>query len=286
MLKYFRIAVLAGIAFVNWLTLALFFSMFGASDALAGWGALLVEAALVGLAFTPAGEWYFRRVGRLRRPLPDEEKIVRPAFDRVCSRCGCGAAEAPELFIAHDNFPNAFAMGQKTVAVTLGLLQQAKAEELEAVLAHEMGHLKNGDTKAMLAAYVMNAAGSVATWVMTVVMTALSIFSFITGGVTGNRQFIGLGWIIVMISWMLRGVSWLLQKLLQISFLAVGRAQEYKADAFAARCGYRDSLVSFLSSIVGPEGPRSLAVALYATHPSPEARINGLMAMEETGGNA
>jgi len=268
---------LAGIAFVNWMILALFFSMFGASDTLAGWGAFLVETALAGLAFTPLGEWYFRLTSRLRRPLPDEESVLRPAFERACSQCG--AVEMPELFVAHDSFPNAFAMGRRTVAVTRGLLEQAKAGELEAVLAHEIGHLKNGDTKVMLAAYVMNAAGSVATWVMTVVMAVLSIFSFLTGGVTGNRQFLGLGWLIVAISWMLRGVAWLLQKLLQLSFLAVGRAQEYEADAFAARCGYRDGLISFLSRIVGSEGPRSLAAALYATHPSPEARINRLMAM-------
>lgn len=275
MLKTLRIAVLAGIAFVNWVILALFFSMFGASDALAGWGALLVEAALVGLALTPAGEWYFRRVNRLRRPLPDEEKVLRPAFDRVCSRCG--AVETPELFVAHDSFPNAFAMGQRTVAVTRGLLEQAQAEELEAVLAHEVGHLSNGDTKVMLMAFVMNAAGSVATWVMTAVMAALSVFSFLTGGVTGERHFIGLGWFIVAVSWMLRGVAWLLQKLLQLSFLAVGRAQEYEADAFAARCGFRDGLISFLSRIVRPEGPKSLAAALYATHPAPEARIERMM---------
>lgn len=274
MLNAFRIVVLTGIAFVNWVILALFFSMFGASDALAGWSALLVEAALVGLALTPAGEWYFRRVNRLRRPLPDEETVC-PAFDRVCSRCG--VKEAPDLFIVHDSFPNAFAMGRRTVAVTRGLLQQAAPEELEAVLSHELGHLKNGDTKIMLAAYVMNAAGSVTTWVMTAVMAVLSIFGFLTGGVTGDRHFIGLGWFIVAVSWMLRGVTWVLQKVLQLSFLAVGRAQEYEADAFAARCGYRDGLVSFLSRIVGPNGPRSLAAALYATHPSPEARIERMM---------
>jgi len=276
MLKAFRIMVLAGIAFVNWFILVLLFLMFGASDALAGWSALLVEAALVGLALTPVGEWYFRRVNRLRRPLPDEEKVLRPAFDRVCSRCG--VVETPELFVAHDCFPNAFATGQRTVAVTLGLLEQAKAEELEAVLAHEMGHLLNGDTKVLLVAFVMSAAGSVATWVMTIVMAAFSIFSLIIGGVTGDRRFIALGWFIVAVSWMLRGVAWLLQKLMQLSFLAMSRAQEYEADAFAARCGFRDGLISFLSRIAGPEGPRSLAAALYATHPSPEARIEKLMA--------
>ncbi|MDH7578921.1 MAG: M48 family metalloprotease [Bacillota bacterium] len=275
MLNAFRIVVLAGIAFVNWVILALFLSMFGASDALAGWGALLVEAALVGLAFTPLGEKYFRFANRLRRPLPDEEKTLRPAFGRAVVRCGL--AEYPELFVAHDPFPNALAAGVKTVAVTRGLLEQAKPEELEAVLAHELGHLKNGDTKVLLAAYVMNAAGSFATWVMTIFMAVLSAFSFITGGAAGDREFIGLGWFIVAISWMLRGVTWLLQKILELSFLAVGRAQEYEADAFAARCGYRDGLVSFLSRIVGPEGPRSLAAVLYATHPSPEARIERLM---------
>ncbi|MGB9792592.1 MAG: M48 family metalloprotease [Thermacetogeniaceae bacterium] len=196
MLRFFRAVVLGAIALANWLILALCFSMFGASDALAGLGALLVEGALIALAFTPAGERYFRMINRLRRPLPAEEEKLRPAFERVLKRCGL--ADAPELFVTHDSFPNAFAMGQKTVAVTLGLLQQATPDELEGVLAHEIGHLRNGDTKVLLAAFVMNAAGAAATWVMTLVMVALSVFSFITGLITGERHFFGLGWLIVI----------------------------------------------------------------------------------------
>lgn len=275
MLNAFRFLVLGAIAFVNWAVIALCLSMFGASDAAAGWGALLVEGGLVTLAFTPLGEAYFRFVNYLRRPLPGEERVLRPALRRVLERCG--AAEAPGLFVVHDAFPNAFAVGQRTVAVTLGLLEQATPEELEAVLAHEVGHLRNGDTKALLAAYAMNAAGVAATWVMTLVMAAFSAFSLATGLVTDDRRFIGLGWLVVALSWMLRGVAWVLQKVLRLSFLAVGRAQEYEADAFAARCGYRNGLVSFLTRLVPRERPRGLAAVLYSTHPAPEARVERLM---------
>lgn len=165
MLTGFRLVVLAGIVFLNWVLIALFLSAFGASDTAAGFGAVLIEGGLVALAFTPAGEAYFRRANRLRRPLPYEEKVLRPSFERVCVRCGLTAM--PDLFVQQSPHPNAIAVGTKTVAVTQGLLQQATPEELEAVLAHEVGHLVNGDTRVRLVAFVANAAGSVALWILT-----------------------------------------------------------------------------------------------------------------------
>ncbi len=103
LLTGFRLVVLAGIVFLNWVLIALFLSAFGASDAVAGFGAMLIEGGLVALAFTPMGEAYFRRVNRLRRPLPQEERILRPAFERVCARCGL--TEMPELFVQHNPYP-------------------------------------------------------------------------------------------------------------------------------------------------------------------------------------
>jgi len=272
----FRLVILAGIVFLNWVLIALFLSAFGTSDTVAGVGALLVEGGLVALAFTPAGEAYFRRVNRLRRPTPQEERVLRPAFERVTARCGLEVM--PDLFVQQNPCPNALAAGTKTVAVTQGLLQQATPEELEAVLAHEVGHLVNGDTRVRLVAFVANAAGSVALWVLTGFMLVMSAVGFGGWLAGGDRSLLGLGWMILLIAWTIKASAWVLTKVLELSYLAVNRREEFAADAYAARNGYRDALVSFLSRVPDVK-PQGLVAALHATHPAPEARIDRLMRM-------
>lgn len=274
-LEFFRLAIVAAVVLLNWMLLAMFLSVFGASDTAAGWGAMLVEAALAALAFTPAGEAYFRALNRLRRPLPDEESVLRRLFEKVCARCG--VASIPDLYVSDDPYPNACAVGKKTVGVSRGLLARASEAEVEAVLAHELGHLANGDTKVLLAAYVMNAVGGLAVWIVTGAMALLSAFSFAAGGATGDRHMFGLGWFVVLLAWVLRAATWALQKVLHLSFLAVGRVREYEADAYAARNGYRDGLVSWLSRHVEPGPPRGLAAALVSSHPPADARVERLM---------
>lgn len=276
-LTVFRCLILGSICFVNWLILAVFLSAFGLGDFQAGMGAALVCAALVYLAFTPLGEAYFRFANRLRRPFPEEERSLRQLFERVCA--SCGAVSAPELFISPEPDPNACAVGKNTVAVTLGLLQTASEEEIAGVLAHELGHLEHGDTKILLVAYVMNMVGSVATWIATAMMAAVSVFGFAVGGMSGDEDLLRLGWIALLLMWTLRGIAWLLNWALRLSFLAVGRAEEYRADEYAAKRGFRDGLAAFLNRVWSASGRRrtGFAAALLASHPAPEKRIERLM---------
>jgi Zn-dependent protease with chaperone function len=270
-LKVFRLVVLFGIVALNWVLIALFFSLFHSDPDTAALKALLVEGLLIALALSPLGELYWRVANRLRRPLPAEENVLRPAMERVAARCGLD--RVPEVLVQHDPYPNGLAVGTNTVAVTTGLLQHASQEEIEAVLAHEVGHLQNGDTKIRLVAYVANAAGNVALWALTGIMLVLSAVGF--GGMVGSRETIGFGWIILLLAWMIKASIWVLNKILELSHLAVGRWEEYAADEFAARHGYRDGLIAHLSR--PGSRPGGLVAALYATHPPSEARINRLL---------
>lgn len=272
LLSGFRLAVLAGIVFLNWLLIALCFSLFGASDALATFGGIVVEGALVALAFTPVGEAYFRLVNRLRPPLPHEEEVLRAAFGRVAARCGL--KNLPDIFVQRSRYPNAMAVGTRTVAVTEGLLYNATVEELEAVLAHEVGHLVNGDTRVRLVAFVANFAGSIALWVITAFMGFMSLIGFGFG--EWNRELSGIGWLFLIFAWTIKLSVWILTKILELSYLAVNRREEFAADEYAARKGYRDALVSFLNRMPD-EVPEGLVAALHATHPAPEARIARLV---------
>ena len=88
----------------------------------------------------------------------------------------------PKVYVVHDPAPNAFATGRNpksaSVAVTTGLLEKMNRDELEGVLAHELAHIRNYDTRVMTVAVAT--AGSVA--VITDVFWRLMFFGAIGGG--------------------------------------------------------------------------------------------------------
>ena len=89
----------------------------------------------------------------------------------------------PKVYVVHDPAPNAFATGRNpksaSVAVTTGLLEKMNRDELEGVLAHELAHIRNYDTRVMTVAVAT--AGSVA--VITDVFWRLMFF-----GAMGQRR--------------------------------------------------------------------------------------------------
>ena len=67
--------------------------------------------------------------------------------------------QMPRVFIVDDPAPNAFAVGRNpdkaSVAVTIGLLKILNRDELQGVVAHEIGHIKNRDVALMTTAGIM-----------------------------------------------------------------------------------------------------------------------------------
>ena len=78
--------------------------------------------------------------------------------ERLCRRMG---VEVPKVMIAELPIPNAFAYGSpiagNRIAVTRGLLRELEDEEVEAVIGHELGHLKHRDVQVMMFASVLPA---------------------------------------------------------------------------------------------------------------------------------
>lgn len=105
-------------------------------------------------------------------------------------------------------------------------------------------------------------------------MVIASLFGFAFGSF--DQRMAGLGWMILLFAWTIKLSAWVLTKILELSYLAVSRREEFAADEYAAKKGYRDALVSFLSRVPDTK-PQGLVAALHATHPAPEARIDRLM---------
>lgn len=116
------------------------------------WLAVAAAAAAAGLLIV---QWLFspyiiNAVYAARPPGPGEEWLERE-LEEIARRSG---VRKPKLVIAEVAMPNAFAYGSPLagsyVAVTRGLLRLLSRDELRAVLAHEVGHLKHRDVTVIL----------------------------------------------------------------------------------------------------------------------------------------
>ena len=118
-------------------------------------GALLVAIIAIGLAFW---QWWSSdkvamRAMRAREVTPEEAPELHGMIDRLCALADM---PKPRVGIADMAAPNAFATGRSpdraVVCVTTGILHTLDAEELEAVLAHELSHVAHRDVLVMTVA--------------------------------------------------------------------------------------------------------------------------------------
>jgi heat shock protein HtpX len=197
----------------------------------------------------------------------------------------------PRIFIAPDDAPNAFAAGrnpkQAIVCVTTGLLQRLDEEELEAVLAHELSHIRNYDVRLMTWAAVL--AGSIA--LLANILARGLIFG-------GGRDRNGGANVLILIAVVLGAILAPIAAVL-IQF-AISRRREYVADASGAELTrYPAGLASALRTIsanakpsehlsnpsiahlmIAPQlGASGKASKLFSTHPPTEDRIARLEEM-------
>jgi heat shock protein HtpX len=145
----------------------------------------------------------------------------------------------PRVFIMDDPAPNAFATGRNprhaAVCVTQGLLDIMNDDELQGVLSHEMGHVKNYDIRVAMLAFALTAVVAVISDII------LRLVWFRDNDRENNNQiFIVLGIIAAILAPI---IATLIQ-------LAVSRRREYLADATGAlTTRYPEGLASALEKI-------------------------------------
>jgi heat shock protein HtpX len=151
---------------------------------------------------------------------PDELRPLRRLVENVS--IGAGLPVTPELRIVEDTAPNAFAAGLRPeksyVGVTTGLLRTMPKRELEAVLAHEIAHIRNRDTYLMTMATVF--AGVIA------LVADIGFRTLAYGG--RNRRASGIAAILAIVGFVLAPYAALLLR------LSLSRRRELLADAGAA----------------------------------------------------
>lgn len=214
------------------------------------------------------------------------ENEARDLHALVAMLAARAAIPKPKVYVVDNPTPNAFATGRNpdhaAVAVTTGLMHALDRSELEGVIAHELGHIKNRDILISSIAAVM--AGAIA---------YLANFAMFFGG-SRNTEGGGSGNMITSILMMI--LAPMAAMLIQ---MAISRSREYIADATGAEiCGRPQALASALNKLaidnaqqpmdVNPASAQMYIVnplkggsisGLFATHPPMEERIRRLLAM-------
>lgn len=224
---------------------------------------------------------------------PEQAPRLHAIVDRLCAETGL---PKPRVAIVPTDVPNAFATGRSqrhsVIAATQGLLNRLNEDEIVAVLAHELSHVKNRDVAVM----------TIASFLSTVAY--YFIMSFMYGGMgrgsgeSDQRRNTGGLVIVYVISMVVYVVSLLLTRLLS-------RYRELAADRGSAFITRRPStLISALLKISGQmermpkqdlrseEGLNQFFIVpaltgrsimeLFATHPSLEKRIRQLERLERS----
>lgn len=199
----------------------------------------------------------------------------------------------PKVYIIEDRALNAFATGRdpshSAVAVTTGLLEVLKDNELEGVMAHEMGHIKNYDIRVSMIAFALVA-------VISLLCDFFLRMSFFGNKDDDNNNSSAHG-VLLLLALVAMIIAPIAATLLQ---LAISRKREYLADATGAMTTrYPEGLASALEKIrdhgssmhrqntstahlffANPLKGKSFS-ALFSTHPPIEDRIKQLRGMTD-----
>ena len=226
-----------------------------------------------------------------------EEPRLYNLLENLCISRGI---PTPKLKIMETPALNAFATGlnqkQYAVTVTRGLLESLDDAEIEAVLAHELTHIRNGDVRLLVIAVIIaGVIGFFAELIFRMLFNAggsarPSTWSRRSGD--GERRGGGGGLAAIAIALALIALAWFLSLVIRF---ALSRSREYLADAGAVELTKNpDAMILALRKIEGRgelqdapsavmemcvDNPRSGFVDLFATHPSIESRIEALVRM-------
>jgi len=177
---------------------------------------------------------------QITEPRSHAEQVIYGSVREIAQRLHI---TMPEVWVYESPDPNAFATGpsknNSMVAVSTGLLQNLKEDEVKAVLGHEMGHVYNGDmfTTTVLAG-LMN----------TFVYYISNFLASLVGQSQGNREEGGGG------NPFLAFIVYIVLQVV-LSFLAMivvswhSRRREYEADAFSAKVYGKQSMIGALQGI-------------------------------------
>jgi heat shock protein HtpX len=224
------------------------------------------------------------------RPIKENDRRYTHLANVVEGLSIAAGIPKPKIYVIDSEEMNAFATGKDpknaSIAVTTGLLNNLKRDELEGVIGHEMSHIRNYDIR--FATYIAVLVGLVA------ILSDLLMRSFWYGGGRREREEEkGFG-LLIIVGLILAIFAPIIVRIVQF---AISRRREFLADASSTELTrYPEGLASALEKIMKVnEGKMKISEAvshlffvdpnksaldsLYATHPPIKERIKILRSM-------
>lgn len=234
-------------------------------------------------------QWIIDKVTGAQALARSDDPRLYELLENLCISRGM---TMPHLKILETEALNAYASGltqdQYTVTVTRGLLDHLDDAELEAVLAHELTHIRNEDVRLMVVAVIVT---GIISFIGEMIFRGGREMRISSGSSDSERKKGGGGALpAILIALVIIAVAWLLSQLIRYS---LSRSREFMADAGAVELTKNpDAMISALLKIQGhgelagvPSGimemcvdnPNSGFIDLFASHPSIEDRIDALV---------
>ncbi len=244
-------------------------------------------AVIMTLVSYYSGDKIALSTARAKGPLQkNDNPYVYRMIENLCITAGL---PMPKVYLIPSGAMNAFACGRdpehSSIALTQGIIEELENEELEAVIAHEISHIKNYDIRVMMLVIVL-------VGVITLIADWFLRFNLYGGKRSNSNN--NSGNIIAIVGIVLLVLSPLFAKIIQ---LAVSRKREFLADADGSLLTrYPEGLASALEKISKnstlPNANRATAhlfianpikkksfKKLFSTHPPVEERIAALRSM-------
>ena len=259
---------------------------------------ILVIAVIFSVFTSFFSYWYSDKIVlKMFHAQPIEKRDNPELYRLVENLCIASGLPLPKIYILPELQPNAFATGRDekhaVVAVTQGLLDKLERAELEGVIAHELGHVKNKDI--LLGTVIVILVGIVAllsNWFLRI--------SFWGGGRRNSKEGGYLGLIIIALGIVAAILAPLAASLIRLS---ISRKREFLADASGAlltrypeglaralekissdpnqmKRGSNSTAHLFISSPFRGAQSKTWFTKIFMTHPLVEERVNALRGMK------
>ncbi len=245
--------------------------------------AILIAVVQALFAFYKGDKFVLKMMGAKPAKKPEHVRLI----NLVEGLAIAAGIPKPKIYVIKNPDINAFATGRNpkkaSVAVTTGALEKLNKSELEGVLAHELGHIKNLDIR--YGTFIVVLVGIVS------IISGIFLRSFLFGGGRKNQG----GAILIIIGILLAVIAPIAAKLVQLS---ISRKREFMADAYSAKLTrHPEGLANALDKISkhnkgklkADDSTASLFITgikkrkrisrLFSTHPPVQERIKALKEM-------
>lgn len=253
-------------------------------------GTFIVFAFLLSLGSSSVSYFFGDQIVlTINQAIPANKNELPMLYNVVENLSMANQTPVPKIYIINTEAQNAFASGRDPqhaiVCVTMGLLRKLNRSELEAVIAHELSHIKNYDIRLMMIVSVL--IGSLSLLINTVTRSTLFRRDNDDDN-QSNTVFMILGFILIIFAPIIA----------QLIQLAISRRREYFADASAVKLTRQpQALIDALTKISNDKSTFETAstatatlyianpfkgnkiASLFSTHPPIEDRIKALQQM-------